>query len=44
MSGSSVVPGLPNMTETPSCRRIWRNACLPEMYGMVAAMINPADP
>src|SRR2546428_8087507 len=29
MSGSSVVPGLPNMTETPSCLRIWRNACLP---------------
>src|SRR5437899_13071386 len=34
MSGSSVVPGLPNMTETPSCLRIWRNACLPVMYAM----------
>src|SRR5205823_3514855 len=22
------------MTETPSCFRIWRNACLPEMYAM----------
>src|SRR5881397_4289275 len=36
MSGSSVVPGLPNMTETPSCLRIWRNACLPVMYAMGA--------
>src|SRR5437667_310954 len=35
MNGSSVVPGLPNMTETPSCLRICRNACLPEMYAMV---------
>src|SRR2546429_597491 len=34
MSGSSVVPGLPNMTETPSCLRSARNACLPEMYGI----------
>src|SRR5712692_6527306 len=34
MSGSSVVPGLPNMTETPSCLRIWRNACFPEVNGM----------
>src|SRR6184192_4287927 len=34
INGSSVVPGLPNMTETPSCFRIWRNACLPEMYAM----------
>jgi hypothetical protein len=34
---------LPNMTETPSCRRICRNACLPEMKGIVAAMINPGD-
>src|SRR5216683_3058529 len=34
MSGSSVVPGLPNMTETPSCLRIWRNACFPEMNGI----------
>src|SRR5438876_4563991 len=34
MSGSSVVPGLPNMTETPSCLRSSRNACLPEMYGI----------
>src|SRR5712664_3220406 len=34
ISGSSVVPGLPNMTETPSCFSIWRNACLPEMYAM----------
>src|SRR5712692_7920795 len=34
MSGSSVVPGFPNMTETPSCLRIWRNACFPEMNGM----------
>src|SRR5574341_2645105 len=34
ISGSSVVPGLPNMTETPSCLRISRNACLPEMYAM----------
>src|SRR3989440_9145882 len=34
ISGSSVVPGLPNMTETPSCLRICRNACLPEMYAM----------
>src|SRR2546430_10993531 len=34
MSGSSVVPGLPNMTETPSCVRSARNACLPEMYGI----------
>src|SRR5258706_4507031 len=32
ISGSSVVPGLPNITETPSCRRIVRNADLPEMY------------
>src|SRR6266850_2523500 len=36
MSGSSVVPGLPNMTETPSCLRIWRNACLPVMYAIRA--------
>src|SRR5499427_9107860 len=35
MSGSSVVPGLPNITETPSCLRIWRNACFPEMNGIV---------
>src|SRR5438093_1187429 len=35
INGSSVVPGLPNMTETPSCLRICRNACLPEMYAMV---------
>src|SRR5438132_580407 len=34
MSGSSVVPGLPNITETPSCLRSSRNACLPEMYGI----------
>src|SRR5712691_12126882 len=34
MSGSSVVPGFPNMTETPSCLRIWRNACFPEVNGM----------
>src|SRR3989442_8905345 len=34
INGSSVVPGLPNMTETPSCLRICRNACLPEMYAM----------
>src|SRR5215813_13905211 len=39
MSGSSVVPGLPNMTETPSPRRMSRNACLPEMYDM-AGIIN----
>ena len=43
MSGSSVVPGLPNMTETPSWRRMVRNACFPEVNGMVAAIINPAD-
>src|SRR2546425_5629498 len=36
MSGSSVVPGLPNMIETPSCWRIWRNACLPVMYAIKA--------
>src|SRR6267143_2315461 len=36
ISGSSVVPGLPNITETPSCRRIWRNAALPEMYVIAA--------
>src|SRR6058998_3229888 len=36
MSGSSVVPGLPNMTETPSCLRIWRNACLPVVYAIGA--------
>src|SRR6266571_4611355 len=34
ISGSSVVPGLPNITETPSVLRIWRNACLPEMSGI----------
>src|SRR5918911_5743510 len=34
ISGSSVVPGLPNMTETPSLLRISRNACLPDMYAM----------
>src|SRR5207302_8848085 len=34
MSGSSVVPGLPNITETPSCLRSSRNACLPERYGI----------
>src|SRR6266581_2683519 len=34
ISGSSVVPGLPNITETPSLLRIWRNACLPEMSGI----------
>src|SRR5918992_488427 len=34
ISGSSVVPGLPNITETPSCTRISRNACLPEVRGM----------
>src|SRR5919205_364115 len=34
MSGSSVVPGLPNMTETPSLLRISRNACLPDRYAM----------
>src|SRR3989475_446217 len=34
ISGSSVVPGLPNITETPSCLRSSRNACLPEMYGI----------
>src|SRR5881397_3222574 len=36
MSGSSVVLGLPNMTETPSCLRIWRNACLPVVYAIGA--------
>src|SRR5881296_4752231 len=36
MSGSSVVPGLPNMIETPSCLRIWRNACLPVVYAIGA--------
>src|ERR671924_54027 len=34
ISGSSVVPGLPNITETPSVLRISRNACLPDMYAM----------
>src|SRR5216110_2791919 len=34
MRGSSVVPGLPNITETPSCLRSARNACLPEVYGI----------
>src|SRR5437870_3260093 len=34
MSGSSVVPGLPNMTETPSCVRIWGNACVLERLGV----------
>src|SRR5918996_3408632 len=34
ISGSSVVPGLPNITETPSWTRTSRNACLPEMRGM----------
>src|SRR5262249_25647506 len=42
MSGSSVVPGLPNMTDTPSLLRICRNACLPEMYAMAPGIINPA--
>src|SRR5437773_1218202 len=34
ISGSSVVPGLPNITETPSCLRSSRNACLPARYGI----------
>src|SRR5215813_2817860 len=42
MSGSSVVPGLPNMTDTPSLLRICRNACLPEMYAMAPGIINPS--
>src|SRR5262245_41238155 len=40
MSGNSVVPGFPNITETPSCFRISRNACLPEMYAMAPPIIN----
>src|ERR687892_2150541 len=40
MSGSSVVPGLPNITETPSCLRIWRNAALPAMYAIARPMIH----
>ena len=52
MSGSSVVPGLPNMTLTPSSFRISRKACLPETNGMKfllgrgrrATMINPRHP
>ena len=39
INGSSVVPGLPNITETPSCFRISRNACLPAMSDM-ARIIN----
>src|SRR5215472_10136369 len=34
MRGSSVVPGLPNMISTPSCLRISRKACLPEVKGI----------
>src|SRR5215467_10755752 len=34
IKGSSVVPGLPNMTSTPSCFRISRKACLPEVKGI----------
>src|SRR3990172_7780034 len=36
ISGSSVVPGLPNMTATPSLLRISRNACLPEVEAIGA--------
>ena len=37
ISGSSVVPGLPNNTSTPSCFRISRNARFPEMTGKVSS-------
>ncbi len=38
ISGSSVVPGLPNNTSTPSCFRISRNARFPEMTGKGSSM------
>ena len=31
---------LPNITDTPSCLRIWRNADLPAMYAIAAPMIH----
>src|SRR5436309_2743192 len=37
ISASSVVPGLPNTTSTPSCLRISRNARFPEMTGKVSS-------
>src|SRR6185436_8550633 len=37
ISGSSVVPGLPNSTSTPSCFRISRNARFPEMTGKTSS-------
>src|SRR4051794_19449746 len=37
ISASSVVPGLPNTTSTPSCFRISRNARFPEMTGKTSS-------
>src|SRR3954447_21038042 len=37
ISGSSVVPGLPNRMSTPSCLRISRNARFPEMTGKTSS-------
>src|ERR1041384_755393 len=37
ISASSVVPGLPKTTSTPSCFRISRNARFPEMTGKTSS-------
>src|SRR5256885_3836843 len=37
ISGNSVVPGLPNITSTPSCFKISRNARFPEMTGKASS-------
>src|SRR5215213_4146714 len=37
ISASSVVPGLPNTTSTPSCFKISRNARFPEMTGKTSS-------
>src|SRR5215204_1114372 len=39
MSGSSVVPGLPNRISTPSCLRMSRKARFPDITGNVASCL-----